>query len=140
MKPVEFIALAGTLSVQPEKARIRTSISRAYYGAFHLVTEFLTGIGYSPGKDHDLHKPLLASKNPLAMDAGRILADLYEDRRRADYRLADSDIEEQRRAMRCVELARRLESLLLLCTVEPARAEIKAGIVAYQEQTRPKTT
>ena len=90
MKPVEFIALTGTLSVQSEKSRIRTSISRAYYGAFHLVTEFLTGIGFNPGKDHDLHKPLLASKNPLAMDAGRILADLYEDRRRADIAADDA--------------------------------------------------
>ncbi|QDU30856.1 hypothetical protein ETAA8_60050 [Anatilimnocola aggregata] len=139
MKPVEFIALAGTLSVQTEKARIRTSISRAYYGAFHLVTEFLSGIGFNTGKDHDLHKPLLASKHPLAMDAARILADLYDDRRRADYRLADTAIEEQIRAMRCVELARYVESLLQQCNAEPARSEIKVAIDSYQQQMRPKT-
>lgn len=139
MKPVEFITLAGTLSVQADKARIRTAISRAYYGAFHLVTEFLVGLGFSTGKDHDFHKPLLASKHPLAMDAARILADLYDDRRRADYRLADSDIEEQLRAMRCVELARRIESLLLQCNAEPARSSIKTAIDAYQQQSMPKT-
>lgn len=138
MKATDFIALAGTLSVQPETARLRTSISRAYYGAFHLATEFLAGLGFNVGKDHDLHKPLLASKHPLAMDAGRSLSDLYEFRRRADYRLADPDVEQQSRAMRCVELAKRVESILLQCNAEPARAEIKSAIDAYQQQSRPK--
>ena len=55
-----------------------------------------------------------------------------------DYRLADSGIEEQIRAMRCVELARYVESLLLQCNTEPARAEIKAAIDSYQQQMRPK--
>lgn len=139
MKAVEFIALAGTLSVQPETARLRTSISRAYYGAFHLATAFLAGLDFSTGKDHDLHKPLLASKHPLAMEAGRLLSDLYEFRRRADYRLADSEVEQQSRAMHCVELARQIESLLQRCNTEPARSEIKAAIDGYQQQSRPKS-
>ncbi len=139
MKPAEFIALAGTLSLQLETPRVRTSISRAYYGAFHLATEFLADLGMSAGKDHDLHRPLLASRHPLAVEAGNYLSDLYDFRRRADYRLGDAEVEQQARAMYCVERARRIESLLKQCSAEPVRSEIKAAIETYQQQSRPKT-
>jgi hypothetical protein len=138
MKPAEFLSLAGTLAVQTEASRLRTSISRAYYGAFHLTLEFLAGIEVPGGRDHDLHKPLLASGHQQARVAGVLISGLYDFRRRADYHLTDSEVELQSTARSCCEHARQIESLLQECAVEPARSEIKAGIERYLQQARPK--
>lgn len=138
MNPANFISLAGTLATQSDAARMRTSISRAYYGAFHLTLEFLASLEVTCGKEHDLHKPLLASGHTLARTAGVLLSELYDFRRRADYRLADSEVELQTRAMFCCERARQIESLLLQCRNEPARSEIKIAIENYLQHLRPQ--
>jgi hypothetical protein len=131
MKPVEFINLAGTLSVQTDAARIRTSISRAYYGSFHLVLTFLDSLGVPGGKRHDLHKFLLGSGHAEARDAGILLSYLYEFRQKADYDLLNPRMEGPREAQDCVVRARQIESLLEQCNLEPARSAIKSGIESY---------
>lgn len=131
MKPVEFVNLAGTLSVQTDPARLRTSISRAYYGSFHLVLEFLQGLGIVCGKRHDLHKLLLASGHSDARDVGILLSHLYEFRQKADYDLLNLRMESASDAQDCVVRARRIESLLQQCDQEPARSVIKVGIERF---------
>jgi hypothetical protein len=130
MKPVEFINLAGTLSVQTDPARLRTSISRAY-GSFHLVLAFLRELGVQCGKRHDLHKVLLACGHGDARDAGILLSYLYEFRQKADYDLLNARMESASDAQDCVVRARRIESLLLRCEQEPERSAIKAGIEKF---------
>lgn len=48
MDPAEFISLALRLSTSHREADLRTAVSRAYYGAFHLVRELLEDCGVSP--------------------------------------------------------------------------------------------
>jgi uncharacterized protein (UPF0332 family) len=141
MKPDKFITLAGKLAAQSksEPAAARTATSRAYYGAFHLVRAHLLSLEAVVGKDHDLHKPLMATRIPLAVEAGRLLSMLYEDRRRADYELANLHCESQTLAQISVEQAERLKALLTQFDAEPLRGEIKAAIETYQQQSRPKT-
>jgi uncharacterized protein (UPF0332 family) len=139
MKAAEFINLAGTLSVQADAARIRTSISRSYYGAFHLVLTFLHGLGVPCGKRHDLHKILLGSGHAAARDVGILLSYLYEFRQKADYDLLNPKMEASSEAQDCVVRARRIEDLLEQCNQEPARSAIKAGIAGYLKASLPRT-
>ena len=41
----DFIQLAGKLATSADPASLRSAVSRAYYGAFHLAGEFLADIG-----------------------------------------------------------------------------------------------
>lgn len=140
MKAENFIVLAGKLAAQAtaDPANARTATSRAYYGAFHLVRLYLNSLNFAVGKDHDLHKPLMATRHPLAMEAGRLLANLYEDRRRADYELTNVNCEHQIVAQVSVEQATRLKSLLQQLDQDPLRSEVKLAIEKYQEQLRPR--
>ena len=40
----DFINLAGKLATSPDEASLRTAVSRAYYGAFHLALAFFDDI------------------------------------------------------------------------------------------------
>ena len=40
----EFIILAGKLATSADEASLRSAVSRAYYGAFHLAIQFLNDI------------------------------------------------------------------------------------------------
>jgi hypothetical protein len=136
MKPDAFLVQAGRLAAQSrtDPANARTAISRAYYGAYHLVRFFLVELNFAVGKDHDLHKPLLASRQSSAIEAGKLLSYLYKSRRRADYELVNTGCEQQEVAQVAVERAERLKGLLLQLEVEPIRSEIVAGLEAYKQQ------
>ncbi|WP_254512636.1 HEPN domain-containing protein [Anatilimnocola floriformis] len=136
MKPEAFLAQAGKLAAhsQNDAANARTATSRAYYCAFHLVRLFLAELNFPAGKDHDLHKPLMASRNPIGIEAARYLSHLYESRRRADYELTNVGCETQEVAQNSVERAERIKSLLLQMQAEPPRTEIAAGLHTYQQQ------
>lgn len=52
MDPTDFISLALRLSNSHREADLRTAVSRAYYGDFHLATQLLEDCGVSlSGKD-----------------------------------------------------------------------------------------
>lgn len=52
MDPADFISLAIRLSNNPREADLRTAVSRAYYGAFHLARRLLRDCGVQfSGKD-----------------------------------------------------------------------------------------
>jgi len=135
MRPDDFLVQAGRLAAQSrnDAADARTAISRAYYGAYHLVREFLIGLNFAVGKDHDLHKPLLATRHASGIKAARFLSQLYESRRRADYELTNAECERQEVAQVSVEYADRLKALLLQMQAEPLRSEIVAGLEAYKQ-------
>ena len=61
----DFIALAGRLasSSNADPVALRTAISRAYYGAYHLAYQFLTGLAVAPGEEHNLHRFLCNAAN-----------------------------------------------------------------------------
>jgi hypothetical protein len=140
MKPDAFLVQAGRLAAQArtDPANARTAASRAYYGAYHLVRLFLMEMNFPVGKDHDLHKPLLATRHAIGIDAARYLSRLYDFRRRADYELLNTDSERQESAQLAVENAERLAFLLLQMKAEPLRAEIVAGLEAYKQQLKPR--
>lgn len=138
----DFIRLAGKLCVLAggDESSFRTTISRAYYGVFHLAKRFLEELGFSIVANENAHgflrKHLLNCGHPIALGAGRILVDLHKNRIRADYDLEDQRLESADFARRNVENAHDFERMLTTCREEPARSEIQTGIADYQSKLR----
>jgi uncharacterized protein (UPF0332 family) len=127
-----FLALAGRALAarSPDEATCRSAISRAYYGVFHLASEFLSELGFRVGARHDaVWKHLEVSGDATAALAGQKLNSLYQERRRADYDLRIIRWGELLHAKRCVEEANEIQFLLLACAA--AEESIRAGIEAF---------
>src|SRR5487761_1113112 len=99
MDPRDFISIAIRLSNSQNEADLRSAISRAYYGAFHLAKQFLQDCGLRISRKEldasQIHRKvrycLSESHNTEAMFAADKLKSLREQRNEADYDL-DSTI------------------------------------------------
>jgi hypothetical protein len=130
-----FLAYAAEIvaTSNPGEAACRTAISRAYYGVFHIATDFLCSIDPKVGDRHDrIWKYLQISGHPSAIEAGKHLSSLYQERQRADYRLDNERWGQHPHAKKCVERAKSVSELLTTC--EPAKDVITAGIQAYLQK------
>src|SRR3954466_12810535 len=88
MRAKDFAGVASRLSRIPVAgpADSRTSISRAYYAAYHVAVEVLTQIGTvlnaGPGGHSEVANCLIASGDDAVRDAGRAMSDLHTRRSR----------------------------------------------------------
>lgn len=110
MNAGEFIQAAGRWAAQANDiASIRTAISRAYYGAFHLcrnVSTFHFSWRCRGGNDHQwVQRHFLHCGDLDAQIVGRFLVVLHDHRKLADYDLAERRIESSATALSCVEMA-----------------------------------
>jgi len=138
MNGVEFIRFAGLLVARfpSDEAALRTAVSRAYYGAYHLAIELLSHV-CSERLDHgSVRRLLMESDAAAARQAGRQLGDLQSDRIKADYRLDVSVTVAFARFN--VERSAEIQRLLGSLNATEAFAEFKAGIDRYLK--RLKTT
>ncbi|HRJ62007.1 MAG TPA: hypothetical protein PKZ97_02975 [Azospirillaceae bacterium] len=98
--PGDLLAEAKALRVaaRGSEARCRTVIGRAYYAAYHALSQAAATAGYRyatennrpPGSHENLIHWCRSQKTiPALKMAGRILADIKTWRVRADYKLAD---------------------------------------------------
>ncbi|MFM9963756.1 MAG: hypothetical protein ACKV2Q_21310 [Planctomycetaceae bacterium] len=128
----DFIILAGKLATSTDEASLRSAVSRAYYGAFHLAFQFLGDIERPVPQNAIAHvyvaRQLQCSGHPDAFRAGSLLGDLHTERIKADYRLDNPRIGTTAFARLCVERASEIQTLLTKCRAEPARSAIKARL------------
>lgn len=95
MDPREFISLAIRLSNSRRESDLRTAVSRAYYGAYHVACELLEGSGivFSGKELHgaEVHRKvrfcLRESGSHDAAKVGEKLGSLRDERNQADYDL-----------------------------------------------------
>lgn len=95
MDPREFISLAIRLSSSPRESDLRTAVSRAYYGAYHVACELLEGCGivlsskemYGAEVHRKVRFCLRESASHGAAKAGVKLGSLRDERNQADYDL-----------------------------------------------------
>jgi uncharacterized protein (UPF0332 family) len=126
----DLIAVAGHLTQNSAlgnaEARYRSAVSRAYYGAFHLVAQLLREHGREVKRSHigheDAYRTLLGTNVPDAATAARHLTTLRTDRIKADYQLSAGGFDSQVAAMARVELAETIRSLLDKCRQNPGFA------------------
>jgi hypothetical protein len=144
----DFVKLSGRLSGDdPDGEPVwRTSIGRAYYGAFHVALNLLRDdlrivfpSGRNKRSDHEfVQMALRNSKDAEADRAGKLLGDLHEYRKNADYDLKTSDHGKQGVAAVSVELATRVCSLLKSCSSR--RSAIKTSIEDWQRNVMKMIT
>lgn len=81
MKPAEFLDFATWLALQRTTTPplLRSVISRAYYGSFHLAAEFIESVTHQTRAKHDAHIWLIDSAFVEAHEAGRTCIELARD-------------------------------------------------------------
>jgi hypothetical protein len=138
----DILKLAGELFARdrsPSEALCRNIVGRAYYGAYHLAWTLLSDLGVPKDNNHKTPvRWLIESGERSAKRAGQLLDDLYAPRRRADYELDHPKAIAESRDLHFikgqVELANQIKSLLGSCAVEPARAQVLAGIQVFRQR------
>ena len=133
---IDFAARIAATYADP--ASCRSAISRAYYGAFHIAKSLFDRLQARPPRNANVHvfiqHRLANCGHPLAVEAGRFLADLYADRLNSDYNLEKKQVERVGYARTSVETAKRIQVALEACDNVQALAQIKAGIADFERR------
>lgn len=135
MNAHEFISVATQLLAGEAEGRLRSAVSRAYYGAFHVARQFLFECGVMVPIDFAAHRNvgwcLLNSSEPSIVEAGTRLESLRKIRNLADYELASTHFTRNAYAKAQVERAVRIVEVLSLYQAETARATVAPVIREY---------
>ena len=141
MIPGEFIEFAQTLAVSrhPSAANCRSSVSRAYYGAFLSVRDWIeSDLGIrcrAGGSEHFYVQRLLIHSGAVeAAQLGRLLQNLQESRTEADYEMKSRNQDQPAAARTAVERAKEILSRLVLCQRSPLRDRILGGMLEYKRK------
>jgi len=138
MDPREFLKVASELVAGATPAKIRTGISRAYYAAHNAGVEVLTEMGCTiekgPGGHGDVRMRLNNSGDPEVMSAASKLGDLQSKRIKADYRLENTDVEDQKTAQADVEVAKRIVQILDACRSGSKKTQVIEAIRDWERK------
>ncbi|HVX09697.1 MAG TPA: hypothetical protein VHC22_00710 [Pirellulales bacterium] len=135
-----FIDFARKLLVQykNDPAGVRSTVSRLYYGAYHIGISLLTELGWPPVANENGHqhaqRAFQNSGEQNAIEFGDLLVQLHERRKQADYKLHDERYESSRFGEEAVVRLDQALRAFQKCCNEPARTNIKAGISSYREK------
>ena len=134
IQPLEFLTLAEIWVEGSSEGEWRSAVSRAYYAAFHVARDLLTGLGFrvphGPQAHAYLWMRLSNCGDPGIADAGSDLNDLQGWRNRADYDLRRTL--NQPTARTWVRTARAVVQRLDSALVDPARAQVIRAIRDYE--------
>jgi hypothetical protein len=136
MNPDEFLALAQTLCRGTGQAEWRSSVSRAYYCAFHTACIFVESLQVTLPQGASAHQKvtycLQQSKNRDLATAGSKLNAFREARNAADYQLDDKQFARKKCAETYLAIA---QEIILAIKGAQADAEIRQNIRRYARDT-----
>jgi hypothetical protein len=138
MDAKEFLDLAGRLSLGrvAGPAEFRTAISRTYYGVYHLARRILTDELRFVCRDDNEHRwvqrHFYNCQMQSAKDVGRLLGNLHEARKSADYELSNVAIETAPQARFQLERAAEIQSRLQSCASNANLELLRAEMIAYR--------
>jgi len=138
MDPRAFLHLAKRLIGDENNPEgLRSTVSRAYYAAFHVATEFLKEIGCgvpSGPQGHELTYHYLnnCGDAQLVAVAGD-LHDLRGDRNDADYKLSNTRIENEGLVQNLIEVADEIITVLDGCSGQRKLA-VTSAVRAYKQK------
>lgn len=137
MDATAFLEFARLLAADDKlsAAGHRTVTSRAYYAAFHAARSALGHIGVkSPRGDNEhqfVQRALVNCQVSLAVEAGRLLKNLHQTRKEADYDLHAQHTENRTTTdlslLRAVEITTKLAA----CSTGVVRQQFAAGVSQY---------
>ncbi len=109
----DFFELAVQLYDGESASELRSCVSRAYYGAFHVAREFVdaecrVNLPADAACHTKLHQLLESSGNDILANIGRRLGSLRNARNSADYRLDHAPSNTKKNAMLHLEIAREI--------------------------------
>ena len=138
MDPRDFISLALRLSSSKRQADLRSAVSRAYYGAFHVACELLEDCGIQlSGKQlygADAHKNvrfcLRESGSDTGGKAGEKLGSLRRERNKADYDLKSREFDFATVSFQ-LHVTHEIVDAIDRCRQDPAFAQIRDKVRAY---------
>jgi uncharacterized protein (UPF0332 family) len=129
----QFLTVAAELAAGTTEAHHRSAVSRAYYGAFHVVRRLLEENGIRLPKGEQIHAKatycLQDCGDANAARAADELVVLRGERNRADYDL-DGVMYKQHVGKTQVERAQRIARTLGQCRSGPNAAEFRVKVRA----------
>lgn len=140
MSGEDFIDFARKMIVMHRNSPVgmRSVVSRSYYGVFHIARVYLEELGFHTSRDESSHRFLLVhlanAGEDNATDAASLLGDLHERRKRADYDLGDERCATEGFAAEAIARADRAARLFEICRQEPARTDVRDGILSYRSK------
>jgi len=137
-----FLQLAQRLLIKEKNPEgFRTTISRAYYAAFNVTSEFLKAIDCQipdGPQGHSQAEFRLNNAGDTALaEIATYLGDLRTERNAADYRLSKTHVEHEEFAQNMVDVAGRIIGELDTCNRSSQRKnKAKAAIKTYMKSTK----
>jgi hypothetical protein len=132
----DFLNIAEKIGALSGEAAQRSVVSRAYFGAFHAVRDWLADLGFVVTRNDSSHSEisrwLVGSGHSPAIEIGRRIGILRAVRNRADYDLNDPASGSSAFAAQHLASGRWIIASIASCNAEPARSAIIAGIQAYR--------
>lgn len=139
MEALEFLSVAGRLALAKSSgpADYRTSISRAYYGTYHLARQLLHQLGFVCRDDNEhlwVQRHFYNCQMQAAREVGRLLGNLHESRRIADYDLDDDSIQSVAQAKFELERASAVQAALQLCATSENVPILHTEMLTYRSR------
>ncbi len=139
MQGSAFLNVAIRLSGAATEADWRSSISRAYYGAFHEAQALVKECGVTLPKTAQAHDKLQwclqhASGDALARVAEK-LNSLRAERNAADYDLDDPKFSYRLSALLQLKIAQEIVDALTECRTKPGYSDVRSRIRQYAAAT-----
>lgn len=138
-----FISLALQLASSDKEERLRSSVSRAYYGAYHIAREVVRSCDVVvPRRDvHDKLQWCLwqcgeKTVNRELIEAASALGSLRTERNKADYDLDDPRFATRVNVMRAVKKAQQIVDVLAALNAGPAKDLIRPHICTFAQVQR----
>ncbi|HET6878557.1 MAG TPA: hypothetical protein VFI31_00195 [Pirellulales bacterium] len=139
MDPRDFISLALRLSNSQNEADLRSAVSRAYYGAFHVARQFFFDVGlrwtrkesYAAEVHMKVRYCLSQAGEADALLASDQLWSLRDLRNQADYDLDSTRFKSAARVATAVRIAPEVVDAIQRCRVEPVFTEAGDRIRKY---------
>jgi hypothetical protein len=136
-----FLKFARELVDSTDEERRRSSISRAYYGAYHVAREVVQSCGVIVPK-RDVHNKLQwclqqvgeKSANKDLAKAGGKLGDLRTERNKADYDLDDRQIAKPANCLKAVKRAEQIVDVLAALTAQMQDSSVRTHILSFAQQ------
>jgi uncharacterized protein (UPF0332 family) len=134
MDPRAFLGLAKRLLENEKNPEgFRSTVGRAYYAAFNVAAEFLSGIGCQVPDGPQGHAKashyLNNCEDPSLIEAGRRLDDLRGERNNADYKMHKKHVEKEDVVRNWVDVADEVIKCLDDCKNGPAERRGRVALV-----------
>jgi uncharacterized protein (UPF0332 family) len=129
MNGEEFFSLAVTLSAGATPAEMRSTVSRAYYGAFHTAADLIRSTGIGLPNSSECHNKVIqvlgAAEDAEVEVVSCKIGSLRSTRNRADYDVQEPKYEKKLFAIQQLKLAEEVITSIKASFADPAKTGMR---------------